>query len=148
MRHYRAGWLFNRTRLLINITNLNNNLSWLKMKQNDTHPPNILLKIYLKKQSQPEILTVVIFILLCTGWRLHWGIKWSPILFSLEWTQATQSINEALWRRRPLTRNQSGDLSVICRVGGTSVMLCLPSTSALTANHKEFILKQSIIEDI
>lgn len=55
------------------------------MKQNDIHPPthtpNVLLKIYLKKQSQPEINTVVIFILLCTGWVT--ALRYQMIAFSV-----------------------------------------------------------------
>lgn len=116
MCYCRGGWFFNRARFLNNMTNFNNNPSWLKIKWNDTaHPPTHImfpLKIYLKKQSQPEILTGWSLFSSAQGGRPRWGFKWSPILFSLEWTQATQSINEALWRCRPLTHNQSGNLSV------------------------------------
>ena len=54
--HCRSGWLFN----------WNNNLSWLKMKWNDTRPPSVLIKT--SWRTQPEIFTVLIFIFPCTGW--------------------------------------------------------------------------------
>lgn len=81
MCHCRAGWLLNRARFLINMSNLNNYSSRLQMKRNDTHPPNISLKFYLKERSQPEILTVVIFTLLCTGWAT--ALRYQMIAYSV-----------------------------------------------------------------
>lgn len=70
-------------------------------------------------------------------------------LFCFPWSGCgTQCINEPLWRHMPLTRNQTVDLSIICMVGTTSVMLCLPSPSAFSANHSGLFLTQSITEDM
>lgn len=66
--------------------------------------------------TQSEVLAVLTIVLLSTGWAISLEVS-NDHLFCFPLSGCSgQSINEALWRCGPLTRNQRVKLSIIYEV--------------------------------